>query len=400
MSDGAGDADGDDAAYEAARVGALRELAVLDTPHEERFDRVTRLASHLFGVPMALVTLIDADRQWVKSRVGTDLEETERRDAFCRYTIGQDDLFVVPDASADERFSTNRLVVGDPNIRFYAGKALHAKSGHRIGALCLLDDKPRQLAASDQALLEDLASWVEKELVVEEELERAGQVQQQLLPRATVALDGYQVAGACVPTASVAGDFFDWYRAPGGMVLTVADVMGKGMSSAILMATVRAVLRGTTKVAGLSEAVAQAAVALEEDLHETTSFVTAFHASLDAERGTVRYVDAGHGLAFVTDARGVHRRLRSGGLPIGVDGGEWAEHEDELAPGDALVVVSDGVLDAFGVVTRSAEIDAVLARVAKLVVDSPSASDAVAAVVADVGAQPDDVTVVVLRRCA
>ncbi|MDM4767035.1 sensor domain-containing diguanylate cyclase [Pelomonas sp. SE-A7] len=152
-------------ADEAARLLALQSLHLLDSEREERFDRFTRLARRLFNVPIALVSLIDADRQWFKSAQGLDeLVETPRDISFCSHAILQPKALVIADARLDERFVDNPLVTGPPHIRFYAGRPLKAPSGHRVGTLCILDTRPRQLEAEDLTLLDDLADMVEHEL--------------------------------------------------------------------------------------------------------------------------------------------------------------------------------------------------------------------------------------------
>ena len=151
-------------ADEAARLGALIDLAVLDTDAEERFDRLTRLAARILDVPIALVSLIDRDRQWFKSRVGLAATETSREISFCGHAIHSDELFVVNDAALDDRFHDNPLVSDDPSIRFYAGRPLRAAAGERIGTLCVIDRQPRELSPEDRQTLDDLASLVEREL--------------------------------------------------------------------------------------------------------------------------------------------------------------------------------------------------------------------------------------------
>ena len=151
-------------ADEAERLGALRAMRVLDTDPEERFDRFTRLAKRLFGVPIALVSLVDADRQWFKSRQGLEVTETPRELSFCGHAILAEDAMVVSDALDDERFADNPLVVEDPNIRFYAGSPLATPDGFRVGTLCLIDRKPREFDQEDRGLLSDLARMVEEEL--------------------------------------------------------------------------------------------------------------------------------------------------------------------------------------------------------------------------------------------
>jgi PAS domain S-box-containing protein len=151
-------------ANEAMRIEALRALDILDTPAEERFDRITRLAQRIFGVPIALVSLIDTDRQWFKSNQGLLVSETARDLAFCGYSILGDETFIVEDATRDSRFAKNPLVTDDPSIRFYAGHPLQTLDGSKVGTLCIIDRKPRQLSAEDQNALKDLAALVEDEL--------------------------------------------------------------------------------------------------------------------------------------------------------------------------------------------------------------------------------------------
>jgi len=149
---------------EAQRLAALHELDLLDTEAEERFDRITRLAAGLLGTPVALVTLIDRERQWFKSRVGTPVTETPREVAFCAHAILGDEPLVVPDALEDDRFADNPAVTGPPHIRFYAGCPVTLPDGYSVGTLCVLDVRPRQLSEQQLGLLRDLANVVEGEL--------------------------------------------------------------------------------------------------------------------------------------------------------------------------------------------------------------------------------------------
>lgn len=149
---------------ESARQQALRDLNILDTPAEERFDRLTRIAQHILQVPIALVSLIDADRQWFKSRQGLDAQETHRDISFCGHAILGSDVFVVADAAADPRFADNPLVLEAPSIRFYAGAPLTLSSGERVGTLCAIDRQPHQITPAQLAALQDLAACVVDEL--------------------------------------------------------------------------------------------------------------------------------------------------------------------------------------------------------------------------------------------
>jgi len=150
---------------EAARLCFLESLNILDTPAEETFDRITRLASVLINVPMALVSLIDMNRQWFKSRQGIDVAETTRDVAFCAHALHAEDILVIPDASADPRFENNPLVTGGPCIRFYAGVPLRFAGELTVGTLCVLDSRPRQVSDTELAHLRDLARIVEREML-------------------------------------------------------------------------------------------------------------------------------------------------------------------------------------------------------------------------------------------
>jgi GAF domain-containing protein len=147
-----------DPSEEATRVAELKGYGVLDTPNEAEFDAIVREAAAALGVPIALISLIDENRQWFKARVGLEPQETPRSISFCTHAIRGPDVFVVPDAQADPRFAENPLVTGDPNIRFYAGAPLRTSTGRRIGTLCVIDSTARpQLSDADTARLALLA---------------------------------------------------------------------------------------------------------------------------------------------------------------------------------------------------------------------------------------------------
>lgn len=168
---------------ETERQGSLESLNILETAIEERFERVTRLASRLIGVPISALTLIDGERQWFKSIQGLDKTETAREVSFCGHAILGDDLFVVEDATKDDRFHDNPLVTGGPGIRFYAGHPVRAPDGQKVGTLCVIDTEPRALTENQIEDLKDLAAMVEIEfksnqlaaaqILMNAELERA-----------------------------------------------------------------------------------------------------------------------------------------------------------------------------------------------------------------------------------
>ncbi|MDP9026206.1 MAG: response regulator [Actinomycetota bacterium] len=171
-------------------MAALQALKILDSPREERFDRITRTASRLFDVPIALVSLVDANRQWFKSCLGLDLVQTDRSASFCAHALLEDGPLVIADTHADPRFADNPLVTGAPHVRFYAGHPLSTPAGYKMGTLCLIDREPRSFGSSELAALKDLASWAESELNGQEvsralEIQRRSEAQVRAVLNAT-----------------------------------------------------------------------------------------------------------------------------------------------------------------------------------------------------------------------
>lgn len=149
---------------ETVRLKSLHSLRILDSVPEERFDRITRMAQRLFDVDICLVSLVDCDRQWFKSKQGLDACETPRNISFCGHAILDEKAFVIEDTLIDQRFADNPLVTDNPNIRFYAGYPVHAPTGDRIGTLCLIDPQPRSFSPRDEQTLRDFAALVDDEL--------------------------------------------------------------------------------------------------------------------------------------------------------------------------------------------------------------------------------------------
>jgi GAF domain-containing protein len=151
-------------ANEAERLAALYALLILDTPPDQRFDKIVEFAASEFEVPIALLTLVDRERQWFKARVGLAVCETGRDISFCGHAILAQDIMVVPDALEDPRFADNPLVTGEPGIRFYAGAPLTLPSGAALGTLCLIDRRPRTLDAMELGILSTLRDLAVLEL--------------------------------------------------------------------------------------------------------------------------------------------------------------------------------------------------------------------------------------------
>lgn len=392
---------------EAERLHAVDQLYLLDSPPEDRFARITSMARCALGVPMAAVSLLAADRQWFKQADGLDLDGSiPRGQTICQATVARtydhelDPLLVIEDTRQSE-FAELPAIRAEGGIRFYAGYPLRGPGGHAVGTFCVYDTRPRTLDAGQRRTFVELAGWAERELQSSDDLERAAAVQRQLLPAPLADLPGYTVQALCLPAFAVGGDFYDHYPVAGGVVFTLADVMGKGLAAAILTATVRSALRGASRAvervgrdADIADAVNAVAVQIADDLDSTDSFVTLVHLKLCTEQGVVHYVDAGHGFAVHLRNDGSVTQLRGNGLPLGVSPDEtWTSRRVELAPGDSVVLASDGVLD---LVSDGCDVRPAL----RFVAEHTDPTDLVARVRTLSAAQHplDDVTLVAIRR--
>ena len=395
---------------EDERMRDVERLELLDTPHEERFDKITRMACRVFGVPMASVSLMDHDRQWFKSILGLQLSEVPRERTVCRTTIARayerpdDPALVLPDAATDPAFMDIPGIGGEGGIRFYAGYPLFGPAGNPVGTFCIYDTEERNLDPDQLDTFAELAEWAQHELDRSDELDRAAEIQRQLLPRPLPDLPGYGIATVCLPAYMVGGDFFDHYRLRDGVVITVADVMGKGLGAAILSSAVRSSLRGVGRVFdrfGRPEGVLETGLALSvaaehlaDDFEHTGTFVTAFVAAIDFSTGHIEFADAGHGLAAIRRADGEVEPLDGGGPPLGIlPETTWISATAQLNPGDTLVVCSDGLLDLLDEQSDPAALCRFVAAHT-----TPEALVDAAQALTESEPPLDDVTVVAIRR--
>jgi len=366
---------------ETARLVALRQYQVLDTAAEKAFDDITTLASHICGTPIAVISFVDSDRQWFKSKVGLTVSETSRDIAFCAHAILQSDLMVVPDALQDERFAQSPLVNSDPKVRFYAGMPLFSPKDLPLGTLCVYDRVPRELSAEQSEALRALArqvilllelrrnanalaqaitdrdraeaalrsAYAELERHTMEKMEMAREVQKNLFPRRLPSLKTLELVGGCIQTEPVGGDYYDFLDlGPGRLGLVLADVAGKGIAAALLMASLQADLRSHC-AAGLQDlaVVLQCVNRLLLDSTEPGFFVTLFFGIYEDQGRRLRYANCGHNAPMMLRRDGTLERLESTATVLGVfEGWNCPTGEVELAPGDLVVMFTDGITEA------------------------------------------------------
>lgn len=377
------------------RLVVLAQLGLMGSPPEERFDRITRAARDLFGVPIAEIHLLNDTTLYTKSPQYPGAPATyEREGTFCDATLRKGDTLVLPDLQNDPEFAGFPAVAGDPHLRFYAGRPLTVHEGQQVGTLCLLDFAPRELTPDELELLDELGHWVELELQDTVDHDRAAEIQTKLSPEPVASGNGYLLAGLRIPFYRLAGDFYSWRVGSEFIDFTVADVMGKGAGAAILAASVRSAFQAR---AGGPPAAVVAAVNEQvlNDFAATESFATLFHGRLEPATGRFEFVDAGHGLTVILRADGQTERLTSLGFPVGIaaDGG-WVAQVMELQPGDAIVSVTDGLLDLHDGSLQS------LTTAGDLVRASSTTEEYFTAVrtLAKTSRVRDDITVLVIRR--
>jgi sigma-B regulation protein RsbU (phosphoserine phosphatase) len=375
---------------DAARLAALHSLHVLDTPREERFDRIVRLLTRLFHVPMAYVSLVDAERQWFKASIGIVDEQTPRSISFCGHAILSEQTFVVPDAFQDPRFCDSPLVTGEPYIRFYAGHPLVGPDGHRVGTLCIADRRPRRFSETDLQALRDLAAVVERELNlvevvhVQEELiaakEQAAEAdrqkaeylgrmvesQKQLVRELQQAADyvasllpapvsvPVRTRWRFVPSSQLGGDSFGYHWLdPDHFALYLLDVSGHGVGAALLSVSVMNTLRAhaladtdfrrpESVLGGLNDAYPM-------ERHNGKYFTIWYGVYRPAER-RLWYASAGHPPALLLSGAAPDRarplELGMENYPIGmVPAATFSGAEMALEPFGKMYLFSDGVFE-------------------------------------------------------
>ncbi len=413
-------------AQEAARLSAVRRYAILDTPPDGAFDRICALAARFFDVPVASVTIVDEDRIWFKAIQGLDAVEIPRRPGLCASAIQADDTYVVEDGLLDPRTAENPLVHGEPGVRFYAAAPIVTGDGYRLGTVNVIDTKPRAITEGEIETLRDLAAIVMDELELrlaalceirsEQELRREGRAQQEraeslartlqrtLSPPTLPGIDGLDVAVLYEPYAAeeVGGDFYDHFPlAAGRSAFFLGDVCGKGADAA----AVTSLARYTMRTAGMLNegpwaTLADLNAALRMHGPRDMQTCTAVYGEIDLMNGSayVRLAVAGHPAPLIVRADGAVEVAPAHGTILGAFS-DPAFHTCaiSLAPGDALVAYSDGILDF-----DDSELEVDDAYIARLLEGAPDASaqalvDRLWAGVQELGALRDDVAIMALR---
>ncbi len=381
-------------ANETERLADLRALRILDTPPEQRFDRIVSLAAAVFDVPIAYIALVDSDRQWLKAKCGLETEETGRDVSFCGHTILEAKPLVIPDASEDPRFHDNPLVVSDPHVRFYAGHPLAGPSGQLVGTLCLVDREPRDANQISLQTLEHLARLAEHELNMfdlistqhelldtktqliktqerlQDELREASRYVQSQLPPPLID-DRISIDWCFEASSQVGGDIFGYHWLDDRhLAIYLVDIMGHGVGAALFASTVQATLnRHTlpdTEFGQPLSVMASLNRAFPMSAHDGR-FFTAWYGVYDHQARSMHYVNAGHPPPFLLAPNARPYRLESTAMPVGII--EEAQNGDaviEVAPGSRLMLYTDGAIEAADSAGRQLDISGLEAIVANL----------------------------------
>jgi len=359
---------------ETERLAELRALAILDTPHEARFDALVQLTRQVFHVPIAYIALIDADRQWFKAQSGLDVIQTDRDISFCGHAILEQQPLIVPDARLDRRFADNPLVLGEPYVRFYAGHPLAGPRGYLVGTLCLVDREPRTLTDNEMQVLKQLARMAEAQLQLvdvvasqrqlletqqlllatqarlEAELEEAADYMRSLLP-ATLSTGPVQTDWCYQASSQLGGDIFGYHWLDDDhFALYLLDVCGHGVGSSLLASSVQTALRSQSlpdcDFRDPDAVLTALDAAFPMETHHN-KFFTIWYGVYRPSTRTLRCSAAGHHPALLTESNAnAVRPVGPRGLIIGLGMDRPAVTESTmLPPGSRLYLFSDGVFE-------------------------------------------------------
>ncbi len=351
---------------EAKRLAAVKRYGLLDTPPDGSFDRITALAAQIFDVPIALITIVDEDRIWFKSRYGLDeITEVPRDPGLCASAVLQDAPYIVESARTDPRALANPLVAGTFGLQFYAAAPLHTRDGYNLGTICVLDREPRELNEKQQQMLLTLAGVVTDEMELRMKTARLVATERDAARKLAILADGdaarfaqehniaqsFQHAllpqflpyhenvklnaiyAAADDRDLVGGDWYDAFLLDDGrIVISIGDVGGHGLDAAVWMGKISQSIRALTMI---ETAPHELLACLDRllDRYEANILITAFIAVLDPETGELEYASAGHSPPFIRTANGVVSEMHTVGVPLG-------------EPGSMLALYTDGLTEA------------------------------------------------------
>jgi sigma-B regulation protein RsbU (phosphoserine phosphatase) len=356
---------------EAGRMAAVRRYDILDTPPDGAFDRIAATAAELFDVPIGIVSIVDTDRIWFKAHHGLEgVTEIGREPGLCASAILGDQPWVVNDAASDPRTLANPLVAGDFGLRFYTGVPLTTSDGHNLGTLCVLDHRPRTVTPAESRMLANLATLVMDQLELRlsaaralglaetrhlETQQLATALQRSLLPPQLPEIPHLALAAAYFPASlhEVGGDFYDVFPIDAGTWgVTIGDVCGKGPEAAGRTSCARYSMR----TAAIHEPapsrvlhVVNRALLVDAEPLLDAPFVTALFARVhpDQDATTVTFAAAGHPLPTLLRADGTVEQVGTSGTLLGVfPDVRTSDTTVQLAEGDTMVLITDGVLDS------------------------------------------------------
>jgi sigma-B regulation protein RsbU (phosphoserine phosphatase) len=404
---------------EAKRMAAVVRYDVLDTPPDGAFDRITALASRLLRVPISIVSIVDTDRIWFKSRHGIDVEQIDRDPGLCASAILQEGPWLVNDAAADPRTLANPLVSGDLGLRFYAGVPLTTQDGDRLGTLCVIDQRPRELTDDETATLEDLAALVMHELelrlaartavALESRLrtsaeEVATTLQESLLPPRLPVVLGLDIAARYHPASvdQVGGDFYDVIGSDfldnvDECAVVLGEAAGTGPRAAALAGRVRWTVHTLTMRAWTpANALGELNNVLVRDQLNPESYCSLALAHVTGD-GDLTLALGGHASPLVLRTDGTVETIGENAPAVGwLPDVDYIDTRTRLATGDVLVVFTDGVIRALseGSTMDDAPLHALLGQLA-----GRSAEEVAAGLDEGIGrGLTDDAAFVVVRR--
>ena len=364
---------------EAERLEALYRYGILDSPRNPAFDDITKLVSRVCDAPIAIVNLIDANRQFFMSEVGVGVRQVPLESSLCAHAILQRGIMIVPDTLEDPRFVDNPLVTGDPSLRFYAGSLLETDDGYPIGTLCVLDFKPRTLTDEQTEILRvlshevmarlelhrkvmELQATIARQRETEERLramhERESRIAETLQRSMLIAprddsFDGISVKlayQAALDEALVGGDFFDAFKLNDRTIaLVVGDVSGKGLAAAARTVEVKYALRAYLhSVLSPAYAISQVNEFLCHKHNDTSleGFIAMSLVTVDTVSGEAFFASAGAEPTLVLKANGTVETVHDPCQPLGITMANYEAVPYKLERGDTIIMFTDGLSEA------------------------------------------------------